>query len=152
MWFAETEQKRNSLIDLWKAPQHDTRETLIARKRRWSNDGDQEEVTQEKRRKRLHDDDEAEFKYVALAGHSRLCPKYIETHMGDLISVSVYVTSFFPANHPRQDLSDSTHPQTQVAHDFKPTLNSSMVQKQRPTHRSLELVLPGYCLRSWRRS
>jgi hypothetical protein len=63
VWFSETEQKRNSLTDLWEASRFHPASS--GRKRSLNNNADYE-TTRAKRQRLLHDK-EAEFKYVSLA-------------------------------------------------------------------------------------
>jgi histone deacetylase complex regulatory component SIN3 len=63
VWFSETEQKRNSLIDLYEALQS---HPGSSRRKRSLDDNADNEATRAKRQRALHDG-EAEFKYVTLA-------------------------------------------------------------------------------------
>jgi hypothetical protein len=63
VWFSETEQKRNSLIDLYEASR--SHHGSSRRKRSFGDNADHE--TARPKRQRLLYNEEAEFKYVTLA-------------------------------------------------------------------------------------
>lgn len=71
VWFAETDQKRSSLHDLWEALRVDNESREKNSGKRVLNEDDDPEIPLAKRQRPLHDD-ASKLKYIALAERSEL--------------------------------------------------------------------------------